>query len=216
MLSSEAIKIAQNEIGYTEQPANSNLTKYGKWYGLDGQPWCVMFLQWIFKDTNLLKRTASSSTLANWFKSNGQFFDTAQEGDIVFFKFSKKDVFAEHVGIVESVAANGSIWSIEGNTSIAGSQSNGGMVCRKHRSTSIVGYGRPKYNEQIGRATLSRGSRGSDVVYLQTRLASLGYTVGDIDGIFGRKTESAVRVFQADFSLEVDGIVGKKTWEILR
>lgn len=30
------IDIASKEIGYSENPSNSNLTKYGKWFGLDG------------------------------------------------------------------------------------------------------------------------------------------------------------------------------------
>ena len=33
------------ELGYRESPFGSNRTKYGQWYGLDGQPWCVMFVQ---------------------------------------------------------------------------------------------------------------------------------------------------------------------------
>ena len=37
----------------------------------------------------------------------------------------------------------------------------------------------------------------------------------DVDGIFGPKTEEAVRAFQANESLAVDGIVGKNTWTAL-
>ena len=62
------------------------------------------------------------------------------------------------------------------------------------------------------RATLRKGSRGSDVTYLQQCLGTKGYAVGTIDGIFGIKTFSAVRVFQEDNGLAVDGIVGPKTW----
>ncbi|MCQ2439780.1 MAG: NUMOD4 domain-containing protein, partial [Oscillospiraceae bacterium] len=34
------IQIAEQELGYTESPPNSNRTKYGAAYGLDGYPWC--------------------------------------------------------------------------------------------------------------------------------------------------------------------------------
>jgi peptidoglycan hydrolase-like protein with peptidoglycan-binding domain len=37
----------------------------------------------------------------------------------------------------------------------------------------------------------------------------------DVDGIFGPKTEAAVRAFQQNENLSVDGIVGKQTWTTL-
>lgn len=64
-------------------------------------------------------------------------------------------------------------------------------------------------------ATLRRGDRGEDVVRLQTRLVTMGYKVGKIDGIFGKKTNDAVIEFQTDHGLKVDGIVGAKTWAVL-
>ena len=45
MTANEVLKLAAGELGYTESPANSNRTKYGKWFGFDGQPWCMMFVQ---------------------------------------------------------------------------------------------------------------------------------------------------------------------------
>ncbi len=55
------------------------------------------------------------------------------------------------------------------------------------------------------------GSRGSEVVQIQTRLKKWGYYDGPIDGIFGPKTYQAVRYFQAKNGLKVDGIVGPQT-----
>ena len=65
------------------------------------------------------------------------------------------------------------------------------------------------------RATVKKGSRGEDVIYLQKQLSILGYSVGAVDGIFGVKTLEAVKAFQAENGLVADGIVGKKTWEKL-
>lgn len=62
------------------------------------------------------------------------------------------------------------------------------------------------------RATIKRGSKGVDVTYLQKRLVANGYYVGEIDGDFGVKTENAVKAYQAEHGLKVDGIVGEKTW----
>ena len=64
--------------------------------------------------------------------------------------------------------------------------------------------------------TLRRGSRGDKVRYLQYKLLSKFYNPGEIDGIFGAKVDNAVRQFQKDNGLVVDGIVGKNTWNKLK
>lgn len=65
--------------------------------------------------------------------------------------------------------------------------------------------------------TVSRGSFGTDVKTLQTYLIHLGYHCGDqgADGVFGYDTRAAVRAFQQDYGLAVDGICGRKTWSAL-
>ena len=63
-----------------------------------------------------------------------------------------------------------------------------------------------------GYITVKEGSRGVYVLILQDALNALGYTGGGLDGIFGSKTKAAVRKFQADNYLVVDGIVGCGTW----
>lgn len=65
------------------------------------------------------------------------------------------------------------------------------------------------------RPTIRLGSRGTNVTYLQQRLKAKGYNVGKIDGDFGRKTENAVKAYQKDNGLKVDGIVGARTWKSL-
>lgn len=57
--------------------------------------------------------------------------------------------------------------------------------------------------------TLKRGSKGSDVRTLQSHLGV------QVDGIFGKRTEAAVKEFQKANNLLVDGIVGSKTWKVL-
>lgn len=62
---------------------------------------------------------------------------------------------------------------------------------------------------------LKQGSRGDEVKELQSILDDLGFNPGPIDGIFGPKTESAVKKFQESQGLVIDGIVGPKTWSKL-
>ena len=59
---------------------------------------------------------------------------------------------------------------------------------------------------------LNTGSSGNySVTEIQKKLKNLGYYTGAVDGIFGTKSISAVRNFQRDYGLTVDGIVGVKT-----
>jgi len=58
--------------------------------------------------------------------------------------------------------------------------------------------------------------QGTDVLQMQQRLYALGYIeVGIPDGVFGKKTDQAVRNFQEKNGLVVDGIVGPITWNKL-
>jgi peptidoglycan hydrolase-like protein with peptidoglycan-binding domain len=63
---------------------------------------------------------------------------------------------------------------------------------------------------------IKKGSKGDTVNYLQYKLLSRLYNPGAIDGIFGNNTLNAVKQFQKDNGLTVDGIVGNKTWSKLK
>lgn len=60
------------------------------------------------------------------------------------------------------------------------------------------------------------GSRGNYVLIAQDNLNTLGYTTGGLDGIFGTKTQDAVRRYQKVKGLIQDGIVGCNTWASLQ
>lgn len=62
---------------------------------------------------------------------------------------------------------------------------------------------------------LRKGSKGEYVRKLQTELVAKGYDPKGIDGIFGPGCDKAVRQFQKDKGLVVDGCVGPKTWNAL-
>ncbi|MGD1712144.1 peptidoglycan-binding domain-containing protein [Dapis sp. BLCC M172] len=62
---------------------------------------------------------------------------------------------------------------------------------------------------------LRNGSNGSDVTLVQRLLNDAGYGSLVADGIFGVSTDAAVKQFQKDRNLTVDGVVGSQTWEAL-
>ena len=92
-----------------------------------------------------------------------------------------------------------------------------GVVREKISKYSWNRFGRLKAFIADGNNVISRllkkGKKGEDVRMVQQALINLGYDLGKwgADGIFGSKTRKAVRKFQKDHGLKVDGIVGKQT-----
>jgi N-acetylmuramoyl-L-alanine amidase len=62
---------------------------------------------------------------------------------------------------------------------------------------------------------IQHGAVGDDVIELQSRLQYLGFYNGNIDGVFGWRTYWALRNFQYEFGLKIDGLAGPKTKEKL-
>ena len=67
-----------------------------------------------------------------------------------------------------------------------------------------------------GALVLRSGCRGQEVRQLQSSLAKMGYCPGPIDGIFGRQTEIALRNYQRDRGIAVDGLAGPQTMALLQ
>ena len=69
------------------------------------------------------------------------------------------------------------------------------------------------YPRPTGNPLIQKGSKGNGVRWVQYALQKLGYDIGSygVDGDFGISTDAAVRAFQSDYGLEVDGQVGPAT-----
>lgn len=152
------VELAQAEIGTKESPANSNKVKYNK---NNGQPWCGYFVMWCASQVKAkLPNVVYTPSGVESFKGIGQWFNaetsTPQPGDIVFFDFPGGDK-VDHVGIVIKDNLDGTVTTCEGNTSEAGSQSNGGEVLKKIRAYKknnrkklpvyVTGFGRPRWEK---------------------------------------------------------------------
>lgn len=162
---SKFVAVAKAEVGTIEYPKNSNMTEYGAFTKHNGQPWCGSFVMWCaaqvkFKDMPNVIYTPAG---VEGFKGRGLWSNAAtakpKPGDIVFFDFPG-GAKTDHVGIVVKDNGDGTITTVEGNTTAdgkAGSQSNGGEVCLKVRGYKkdnkrelqvyVTGFGRPKWKD---------------------------------------------------------------------
>ena len=148
----EILAVARGELGYREDPPGSNLTKYGKWFGLNGNPWCMMFIQWVFFQAGayelLPAHTGSCGGFMRAAQAQGRWVTGGyRPGDVVIYDFPGNSVRTDHCGIVVTALTTG-IRAIEGNTG-AGNDANGGQVQERTRSAKfILGAYRPEYDEE--------------------------------------------------------------------
>ena len=171
------IEVAKKEIGTIEGPKD-NETKYGKWSGVNFQPWCQSFVSWCAftsgLDAKKYPKTASTVAAADFFKKNNRWADARNDdptpGDWIYFDFPDDGVNRiSHVGLCIKNNGDGTIQVIEGNTSgtAKGDQRNGGMCVEKTRAyvknkkgilNAVVGWGRPVYAGEENAPLLSKGA----------------------------------------------------------
>ena len=115
----EIIRIASEQVGYKEYA--NNQTKYGEWYGLQGE-WCDIFISWLANQVGILDtlipKEAYVPTTATWYKNKNLLKDrnyTPSKGDLILFDYNYNKT-PDHIGIVEYVEGN-VIHTIEGNKS---------------------------------------------------------------------------------------------------
>lgn len=139
----KALDGAITHLGVKESPSGSNRTKFGQWYGLDGQPWCAIFCTYCYevhgggspsfvRGRNYAYVPYVVQDARN--NRNGlRSVSTPIAGDLVCFDWNFDGTY-DHIGIFEAWAAgSGSTFTaIEGNTGIS-NNSNGGEVMRRTR-----------------------------------------------------------------------------------
>ena len=141
---------AVSQIGYKEK--GNNDTIYGAWYGMNYQPWCMMFISWCAAQcgisTGTIPKLAYVPYCMDFYQKQGRYKAKGtyrpEAGDLIIYGSNS------HIGIVEKVQGN-TVFTIEGNTSANGNSSNGDGVYRRSRALSdswIKGYCLPDYKEE--------------------------------------------------------------------
>ena len=244
------IEVAKSQVGVPEGPAD-NETDYGKFTKADKQPWCGSLMMWCADKAGVkIPNTVYTPNGVAAFKKAGTWTDAAkakpQPGDLVYFSFVPAATPAspvQHVGLVVKDNGDGTITTIEGNTTrdgAKGSQDNGGECAlkvrgykvdnKRHIWSSVVGFGRPAYKDATAPAVngVPAPAPASTIPPFpgQIKPGDTGEGVRliqealglDADGEYGPMTKKAVIAIQDDSpDLDSNGIVGPGTWgEIMK
>ena len=145
------IEIALKQIGTVEEPKNSNNTKYGEWFKLQGVAWCGIFVSWCYAMANkqlpkigFAKGFAGCQTAVAYFREKKMTTPSPKEGDIVFFDWNGDGRF-DHTGLFVRWVDEIHFETIEGNTSLT-NQSNGGQVMSRIRVNKNVVFVHPNFS----------------------------------------------------------------------
>lgn len=139
-----ALSAAVEWINYVEE--GSNDTIFGRWYGMNYQPWCAMFVSYCyeveaggspsFKQCQAYAYCPYIVQDARANRNGLSVTGTPLPGDLVLFDWGWDGVH-DHIGMFESGSST-HFKTIEGNTSTS-NQSNGGQVMRRDRSKNDAG-----------------------------------------------------------------------------
>jgi hypothetical protein len=160
----DIVHTAQQQVGFVEGANNDN--PYGTWYEMNHQPYCAMFVSWVFGQNNLSHLVAAQTSKGfaycpaglAWFQQKGCVVNKydGTPGDLVFFSFNGNGQ-ADHVEIIVDASKDG-ITTVGGNTSpdhaLTASQANGNGVYLRHRPyLYVLAIVRPQYETTLKPAT---------------------------------------------------------------
>lgn len=170
----------------------------------DETPWCSTFVNFVCDEANLPKTNRANAR--SWLQV-GRSVDDPEPGDIVIFWRESPHSWKGHVGFFLGFNTdNTKVFCLGGN------QGNKVSIA-PYDAAKVLGYRRleEKHNIELPDGVIRLDDKGSNVIQLQKALNFLGYNCGDPDGHFGPKTESALKLLQANLQLTVDGVYGPKT-----
>lgn len=153
------VQKALSQLGTHESPAGSNMQKYGAWFGLNGQPWCAIFVSWACDGILAFKYSYVPAVVeaARTRKAGLAVITEPVVGCFACYDWPPADGTADHIGIytpeslltrlvpkalADAKKAYGSLgvgdfWAVEGNTAV-GNESDGGQVMLRKRNRTDV------------------------------------------------------------------------------
>ena len=209
---SKLLEIAISQLGVKEiQGAEDNpaIVNYAKeagfeWINDDETPWCSIFMNWCAKKAEL---EASNKANARSWLTVGSSISNPKPGDVVVYWRVDQFSWKGHVGIFVGYDKSGKqIYTLGGN------QGNEVSIST-YPAQQLLGFRRLVHKDKllVPNSILTLGDSGREVKLLQRNLISLGYDTGLVDGVFGSKTEAALKTFQTSVGIVVDGVYGENS-----
>jgi len=209
----DLIEVLSHEIGIKEvkgKEANPQILRYAKESGFetytsDETAWCSLFANWIAFKVGL-ERTKDLSA-RSWLNV-GIPIDQPEPGDVVVFWREDRNSWQGHVAFFMGFSFDHSrVYCVGGNQGNQVSPTAYSLEC-------VLGYrrlrkiGGPQFSEK----NLKVADTGKEVAHLQDAIKQLGYDCGTSDGVFGSRTEQALKDFQATSQfVNINGVFDKVT-----
>lgn len=209
------IQVATKELGISEITGpnhNDRILQYSddigiSWINDDETPWCSVFMNWVAMKSGVKR---SRSAAARSWLNVGFSVDNPEPGDIVVYWRGNPNSHQGHVGIFFGYSSDKTrIYTLGGNQ-------NNSVSISAYPAERVLDFRRlqPDTKIELKDLELKKGDTGPAVVDLQNALKQLQFNAGTSDGIYGPKTEGAVKQFQAtNFNLEISGVFDSTTRE---
>lgn len=210
---SKLLQIALNELGVKEIAGDEHhvsILNYARetgfeWIDDDETPWCSVFMNWVARKAG--KEETGKATARSWLSIGKNVDEHPLPGDVVVFWRGSRDSWKGHVGLFFGYSKSGNkVYCLGGNQGNAVSIS-------AYPVNTILGFRRIEEIDvvHVPDVVLRRADRGNEVRALQEALHVAGFPCGTVDGIFGSKTEDAVKEMQRITKINVDGVFGPRS-----
>lgn len=193
---------AELQLGFAEDYGN-NITPYGEWYGLNGEPWCAMFVSYCAYRANMLPvfvpRFAYCPDGVNYYRKMKRYYKRdsgyiPKVGDVIFFYNYRKGRVA-HTGIVVEGDARG-IFVIDGN----GIENSVRKSWHSLKEDTIDGYGdnggKPIYGSLLTEEEAERQTENQVLEYLKEIVQSTPYLTRVDDASVDWKLDKDIFLYQ--------------------